>query len=100
MMLEVIKRLLSCKDQEIKSTCHNPSLGLATKARACKSAGQEGSPGITFCALESAKKCEGMNLHTPKGTPTLGIEVPVDSRIFKERSQGSKLIGLRCYLYH
>jgi hypothetical protein len=25
---------------------HNPSLGLATKARACKVAGQEGSPGV------------------------------------------------------
>jgi len=27
--------------------CSNPSLGLATKARACKVAGQEGSPGVT-----------------------------------------------------
>jgi len=26
--------------------CHNPSLRLATKARACKVAGQEGSPGV------------------------------------------------------
>jgi hypothetical protein len=59
--------------------CHNPSLGLATKARACKSASQEGSPGVTYHAPRSAKECEGMNPHTPKGTPTLGVGVPVDS---------------------
>jgi hypothetical protein len=35
--------------------CYNPSLGLATKARACKNAGQEGSLGVTFHAPESAK---------------------------------------------
>jgi hypothetical protein len=50
--------------------------------------------------LMSAKECEGMNLHTPKGTPTLGVGVKVDSRIFRERSQESKFIGLRCFLYH
>jgi hypothetical protein len=48
------------------STCHNPNLGFATKARACKGAGQEGSPGVTSHVFESAKECEGMNLHTPK----------------------------------
>ncbi len=42
------------------------ALGLATKARACKGAGQELSPGVTFHALEDAKECEGMNPHTPK----------------------------------
>jgi hypothetical protein len=42
--------------------CRNPSLGLATKARVCKSAGQERSPGV----WESVK----MNTHTPKWTPT------------------------------
>jgi hypothetical protein len=46
--------------------CHNPSLGLTTKVRACKVAGQEGSPGVTFHVLESVKECEGMNPHTPK----------------------------------
>ncbi len=49
--------------------CHNPSLGLATKAKACKGAGQKGSPGITSHAPRSAKECEGMNLHTPKELP-------------------------------
>ncbi len=45
---------------------HNPILRLATKARACKVAIQEGSSGVTSHAPRSAKECEGMNLHTPK----------------------------------
>ncbi len=64
--------------------CRNPSLGLTTKARACKGAGQEGSLGITFHALGSVGKCEGMNLHTPKQVPTLGVRVTMDSRILRE----------------
>jgi hypothetical protein len=56
--------------------CHNPSLGLATKAKACKVAIQEGNMGIIFHAPGSAKECEGMNPHTSKWTPMLGIEVP------------------------
>jgi len=44
----------------------NPSLGLATKARACKVVGQEGSMGVTSHALGNAKECEGMNPHIPK----------------------------------
>ncbi len=46
--------------------CHNLSLGLATKVRAYKGVGQEGSPGVTSHALGSVGKCERMNLHTPK----------------------------------
>jgi hypothetical protein len=55
----------------------NPSLGFATKARACKSAGQKGSSGSTFHVPGIAKECEGMKPHTPKGTPTLGVGVLV-----------------------
>jgi len=54
-------------------------------AKACKVAGQEGSPGVTSHAPKSVGECEGMNPHTPKGTPTLGIGIPVDSQIFKEQ---------------
>jgi hypothetical protein len=43
-----------------------PYLGLATKARACKGVGQEGSPRVTFHAFGSVGECEGMNPHTPK----------------------------------
>ncbi len=46
--------------------CHNPSLGLAMKARAYKVVGQEGNPGVTSHTPRSAKECEGMNPHTPK----------------------------------
>jgi hypothetical protein len=48
------------------SFVRNPNLGLATKAKAFKVGGQEGSPKVTSHALESAKECEGMNPHTPK----------------------------------
>ncbi len=81
-------------------TCCNLNIGLTTKTRACKSAGQERSLGVTFHAPGDAKKCEQMNPHTPKGTPTLGVGVLVDFQIFIEQLQGSKLIGLRCSLYH
>jgi hypothetical protein len=85
----------------VKQTmCRNLSLELATKTKACKSAGQEGNPRVTFYAPTSAKKCEWMNPHTPKGTPTLGVGVPVDSQIFKEQLQEPKLIGLNHSLYH
>ncbi len=48
------------------SQCRNLSLGLVTKARACKGASQEGSPRVTSHALENLGECEGMNPHIPK----------------------------------
>jgi hypothetical protein len=54
------------KTMEGKKVCYNPSLGLATKARAYKGVDQEGSPGVTSHAPKSVGKCEGMNPHTPK----------------------------------
>jgi hypothetical protein len=57
--------------------CHNINLKLATKARACEGEGQGGSLGVTFHAFGSVRECEGMNLHTPKWVPTLGVGVPV-----------------------
>jgi hypothetical protein len=78
----------------------NLSLGLATKARACKGAGQEGSSGVTSHASGSVRECEGINPHTPKGAPTLGVGVQVDFRIFKKQFQGSKPTGFKSYLCH
>jgi hypothetical protein len=46
--------------------CRNPSLGLVTKAKACKGEGQEGSLGVASHALGSVTECEGTNLHAPK----------------------------------
>jgi hypothetical protein len=73
--------------------CRNPSLGLTTKARGCKVAGQEGSLRVMPHAPKSVRECEGINLHTPKVTPTLGVGVLVDSWMFRERLQGSKPNG-------
>jgi hypothetical protein len=46
--------------------CHNPSLGLTTKARACKVVGQEGGPGV----WESMR----MDIQTPKWAPFWELE--------------------------
>jgi len=53
-------------DYGLSSMCHNPSFGLTTKARACKVAGQEGSPEVTSHAFESVGECEGRNSHALK----------------------------------
>jgi hypothetical protein len=63
--------------------CWNLSLGLATKVRACKGAGQVWMLRITFHVPEGVGKCEGMSPHIPKWTPTLGVGVSMDSRIFR-----------------
>jgi hypothetical protein len=57
-------------------------------------------PRVTSHAPKNVGKCEGMNLHTPKWAPTLGVGVPMDSQIFREQWQGSKPIRLMNYLYH
>jgi len=80
--------------------CRNPSLGFATKARACEGVGQKGSPRVIFHAPGSLKECEGMNFHIPKWTPTLGVGVLMDSQILREELQESKPIRLKSCLYH
>jgi len=95
-----MKKLFDATRNIFECYCHNPSLGLATKARACKVTGQEGSSGVTSHVPWSVGKCEGMNLHTPKGASTLGIGVLVDFQIFRKQFQGSKLNGLKSSLYH
>jgi hypothetical protein len=47
-----------------------------------------------------SQECEGMNSHTSKWTPALGVEILMESYIFKELFQGSKLIGSKSSLYH
>ncbi len=66
--------MFSVEEHWMHGACRKPSLGLMTKVRACNVAGQEKKPG-------SERKCEGMNLHTPKGAFTLGVGVLVDSRM-------------------
>jgi len=105
--------------------CRNPSFVLATKAKGgCKVTSQEegspkvkaktlqecgprgslgvkarGSPRVTSHTPGSVRKCEGVNPHTPKATPTLGSGVPVDFRDFREQLQGSNPNGLWRSLY-
>jgi hypothetical protein len=78
----------------------NLSLGLATKANACRGVGQEWRLGVTFHAPGNVIKCEGMNPHIPKLAPALGVGIPMDFWIFKRQLQGSKFIGLKNSLYH
>jgi len=59
--------------------CHNPSFGPLTKAKGLQGCGPRKNPGVTSHTPESVGKCEGVNLHTPRATPTLGDGVPVDS---------------------
>jgi hypothetical protein len=63
-----------------------PTLGqvrvATTKARVCEGAGQEWSTRVTFHVPGSVGECEGMNLDTPKWTPTLGVRVSMESQIF------------------
>jgi hypothetical protein len=56
--------------------------------------------GVTFHTLENVGKCEGMNPHTPKWAPTLGVRVSMHSQIFIEQLQGPKFIRLKSSLYH
>jgi len=79
--------------------CRNPSFGLATKAKGLQGCGPRGSPGVTSETLESVRECEGVSLHIPKATPTLGDGVPVDSRNFRDWFEGSNLNGLWRSLY-
>jgi hypothetical protein len=70
------------------------------KAKALQGCGPKGSRGITSHTLGSVRKCERVDTHTPKATPTLGDGVPVDSQNFRKQLQGSKLNGLWRSLYH
>jgi len=62
--------------------------------------GQEGSPGVMPHALGSARKCEGIDPHTPKGTPLWELESQWTLKCSKSDCKGQKLNGLKSYLYH
>jgi hypothetical protein len=62
--------------------------------------GQEGRSGVMPHAPKSAKECEGIGPHIPKGIPTLGVGVSMDPWMFIEQFQGSKHNGLKSSLYH
>jgi hypothetical protein len=54
------------------------------KARESPGVKARGSPGVTSHTPGSVRKCEGVNPHIPKATPTLGDGVSVNFRNFRE----------------
>jgi len=65
--------------------CRNLSFGLATKAKGLQGCEPRERLGVTSHTPESVGKCEGVNLHIPKATPTLGDGVSVDFQNVRER---------------
>jgi hypothetical protein len=53
--------------------CRNPSIWLATKARGLRGCGLKSRPESHITCSRECKECEGVNPHTPKWTPTLGV---------------------------
>jgi hypothetical protein len=74
--------------------CRNPGLGLVTKARGCKVAGQKGHPEIISHVPGSAKSVQEWTFTLPSELPCWELESQMDSRIFRARLHGSKLISL------
>ncbi len=58
---------INCPTLLFIGTYHNPSLGLATKAKGLHGYKPKGSIGVTPHAPRSARECEGVNLHILKG---------------------------------
>jgi hypothetical protein len=75
------------------------ALGSRPRQKGLQGCGPKGNPGVTSGTPGNVGKCEGVNPHTPKATPTLGDGVPVDSRNFRDRFEGSNLNGLWPSLY-
>jgi hypothetical protein len=68
----------------------NPSFGLATKAKRVAKVRAKRKPGVTSYTLGSVRKCEGVNPHTPKWTPMLGVGVPKGLPNFQSAIAGAK----------
>jgi len=92
----VVKPQLHVTEPTLLVICRNPSFGLATKAKGLQGCEPRISPEVTSHTSESVKKCEGVNPHTPKATPTLGDGILMDSRNFREQFEGqnSKACGV------
>jgi len=93
-MVQILKR---CKQGKVNSS-FVMTLTLSSWPR--KKHGKVWTESATWESHLHSQECEGMNPHTPKWTPTLGIGFHVESWIFKTIFQGSKLIGLKISLYH
>jgi hypothetical protein len=83
-----------------RNTVATLALGLRPRKKGLQGCGPRGNPRVTSHTPGSVRKCEGVNPHTPKATPTLGDGVPMESQNFREKFQGSKLNVLWHSLYH
>jgi hypothetical protein len=88
LLLCLVLDLFVSRSSKEYGCCHNPNLGLVTKVRAYKGAGQEGSSGVTSYTPKSAKECEGMNLHTPKELPFWELESRWTSKFLEGNCKG------------
>jgi len=92
-------RLINCHCTTTKlGYYHNPSFGLTTKAKGLQGCGPRESPGVTSHTPGSVGKCEGMNPHTPKATPTLGDGVPVNFQTSKSNFKGQN--SMSCGVFY
>jgi hypothetical protein len=57
----------------LRRRCRNLSLGLVTEARGWQGCGPSSRPGSHITCSRECKECEGVNTHTPKWTPMLGV---------------------------
>jgi len=79
---------------ECDHECRNLSFGLATKVKGLQGYWPKGSLKVTSHTPGSVRKCEGVNLHSAKATPTLGDGVSMESQNFREQFKGSEINGL------
>jgi hypothetical protein len=56
-----------------------------TNVMVCKGVGWKWSLGVTSHVFGSVGRCEGMNQHTPKWAPTLGVGISMDFWILREQ---------------
>ncbi len=56
--------------------CHNTSLGFCDQGKGLQGCEPRGRLGSHITCSRECKECEGMNPHTPKRIPMLGVGVP------------------------
>jgi hypothetical protein len=73
--------------------CRNLNLGSPLRQRFAKVRAKSEAQESHFHAPRSVGECEGMNLHTPKWAPTLGVKVPIElkHKLWPKEGSGFKL---------
>jgi hypothetical protein len=79
---------LSPNFKSVDGHCRNPNLGLTTKARGCKVAGQDKDPKVTSHAPKSAKSVREWTVTFPNELQCWELESQMDSWIFRVACRG------------